>query len=101
MLMTEQSVSAIDPDVFPAHLDGKTGDSHGRIAGNLAIGRVILPPVPGACQELSCENALAQRSPAMQTRAVNGVELALDVGDGEGLAVDLKLANRSGGNFIF
>src|SRR4029077_17162308 len=95
------TLADVDPNVFAANFDREAGDGDGGIHGGFAAGNVVLPAVPRAGDHFALQLALAERSAAMEAGVVNGVEGSVDIGDGQGAAVDLKFADGTRGDFIF
>ena len=56
--------------------------------------------MPRAGHDLPVHDSLAERAPSVQAGIVDGVELATDIGQRNGLALDLKLPDRSRRDFI-
>src|SRR5260370_1126957 len=66
----------------------------------LACAAVVLRSVPGAGTLFALEFASAKGSAAMQAGVVGGVERSLRVGDRQGIAINLKFADRPRGDLI-
>src|SRR6266436_5675181 len=56
--------------------------------------------MPRTSHDVPVHDPLAQRPAPMQAGIVDGIELAAHIGQGNGFALHLKLANRSRRDFI-
>src|SRR6266852_1053355 len=95
-----RKLPGIDENIFSANFHSVAIHPYRRILPNLACGHVVLPPVPRAGHDLSVHDALAQRASPVQASIVDGIELATDIGQRNGFALNLKLPDRSRRDFI-
>src|SRR5713101_7796753 len=93
--MVYGKLDCIDENVFSTNLQGVAVHPYGWILANLAGGHVILPAMPRASHFVSVHNTLAERPAAMHAGIVDGVELSAHIGQGNRLALHLKLSDRS------
>src|SRR2546425_12918029 len=70
----------IHKNIFSANLHSVAIHPHRRILPDLAGGHVVLPPMPGAGDDLPIHDPLAQWAPPVQAGVVDGIELATDIG---------------------
>src|SRR6266403_1466814 len=73
---------------------------HGRVLADFACRYIVLPPMPRAGHHVAVHYSLAQRPAPVQAGIVDGVELAVNVCQGDRFAFDLELSNRSQSNLI-
>ena len=90
----------IDEYVLAADFGGVAVHSGCRILDDFAAGHVITPAVPGANQGLTLQWALAEGPTPVKAGVVDGVEFAVDVGQGDGLALHLQFPHGSRGYFV-
>jgi len=95
-----RKLPGIDENIFSANFHSVAIHPYRRILPNLASGHVVLPPVPRAGHDLSVHDTLAQRASPVQAGIVDGIELATDIGQSNGFALNLKLPDRSRGDLI-
>src|SRR5690348_911694 len=85
-------------DFVAAKLGGVALDAGFGLLDELSGGHVVLPAVPGATDDGAFEVAFAEGASVVQAYAVDGEELAFEMGDGDGFAVHLEFADGTGGN---
>src|SRR6266478_1097073 len=93
-------LSCIHKNIFSSNLHRVAIHPHRRILPNLAGGHVVLPSMPRAGHDLPIHDALTERSAPVEAGIVDGIELATDIGQRNGFALDLKLPDRSRRDFI-
>src|SRR5579863_8170049 len=76
-----------DFDIGAFDLHGKRRKLYGAIADFFAGANVIFPHVPGATDDFALEHPFAQRSALMEAGVVGGVELSIDVIEGDFTAI--------------
>src|SRR6266571_5008163 len=91
---------SIYEDVFAPDLDSIAIPSHRRVLLYLPRSHIILPAVPGTGNDIPLQNPLPERPTPMKAGIVDGIELAPDIGQRDGLAFHMKLTDRSGRDFI-
>src|SRR5712692_9849477 len=94
-------LAEVHEDIFAAHLDRVGLHAHGGVYSHFSGGDVVLPAVPRAGDGFVFELTLAQRPAAVQAGVVDRVELAVHVGQRDGLAIHLEFADGPGGDFVF
>jgi hypothetical protein len=95
-----RSLKTIYEYVFASDLNRVALNSHTGIHGELSGRYVILPAVPGASNHFVVEFAFPERAAAMQTRAVDGVKLAADIGERDRFPLDREFSDHSSGDFV-
>src|SRR5580700_8218837 len=96
----EEALTDLDEYVIPFDFKRIALNAHRRIRQGLPGSHVILPAMPGACNNFSHQFALSERSAAMQASIIDGEELPFHIRDRHGSPVHLKLANRPSRNII-
>jgi hypothetical protein len=91
--------SNIDENFIPPDFCRVASNTHARVLDNLPGGYVILPPMPGASNNLILERALAERTTPVQARIVDSEELTRHVGECDGFPRNLELMDGSCWNF--
>src|SRR6266481_9826842 len=94
------SLAHVDENILPADLQGIVIHAHRRVLADFAGGHVVLPAVPGTSHYRSIHDSLSQGPTPVQTGIVDGVELAPNIGQGDGLALYLEFPDRSRRDFI-
>src|SRR5690606_32722749 len=86
----------IDEDVVPLDPHRKGWMPQGRARLMLAVANVKLPAMPRAGDDRAAKGALAERSPLVRTDAIECIERAVDVEQGDDSPLGHKLAPRTG-----
>src|SRR6266853_6382551 len=90
----------IDKNIFPPNLHSVAIHADRGVLPDLAGGHVVLPSVPRAGHDLPVHDALTERPAPVEAGIVDGIELATDIGQRNGFALNLKLPDRSRRDFI-
>lgn len=99
LVLVVPSLTYIHENVLASHFGGVAIHASGGILNDLAGGDVVLPAMPGTSHDFAFERALSQRSTTVETDVADGENLSGNVCNSDCFALDLKLADRSRGQF--
>src|SRR5260370_2239382 len=93
-------LSGLHKNIFSANLHSVAIHTDRGVLPDLAGGHVVLPSMPRAGHDLPVHDTLTERSAPVEAGIVDGIELATDIGQRNGFALNLKRPDRSRRDFI-
>src|SRR6266852_444455 len=95
-----EALTGVNENIFTPDFYAVAIHPYGWVLADFACRYIVLPPVPRAGHHVAVHHSLPQRPAPVQAGIVDGVELAANVRQGNRLALDLELSNRSWSKLI-